>query len=175
MNLAEDELGALSGRGYIRLFAKPVEPIKPPVAKIPSLFDISAPEQPAAAPAVATAAVPQDADETRRYSPRSAMRTKSKRRTRGSRLNDSIREFQGWGESDVLTPVIYFAELAFFAAARALAASDIFFRVAAETSRFATGVEAFAGTDFFAAADFLGPGFLTGADFFAGAVGVVAA
>jgi hypothetical protein len=102
MNLAEDELGALSGRGYIRLFAKPVEPIKPPVAKIPSLFDISAPEQPAAAPAVATAAVPQDADETRRYSPRSAMRTKSKRRIRGSRLNDSIREFQGWGESDAL-------------------------------------------------------------------------
>ena len=62
MNLAEDELGAL-GRGYIRLFANSVKPTKPLVAKIPSLFDISAPEQLAAAPAVATAAVPQDADE----------------------------------------------------------------------------------------------------------------
>ena len=38
-------------------------PPSPPVAKIPSLFDISAPKHPAAAPAVAIAAVPQDADE----------------------------------------------------------------------------------------------------------------
>jgi hypothetical protein len=41
-----------------------------------------------------------------------------------------------------------------------LAESDIFFRVAADITRLATGAVAFAGTDFFTGDVFFGPGFL---------------
>ncbi len=49
--------------------------------------------------------------------------------------------------------LLYFTA-AEFAAARAFAASDIFFLVAAEISLFFAGADALAGADFFAAVDF---------------------
>jgi hypothetical protein len=71
--------------------------------------------------------------------------------------------------------VIYFEVVAFFADERALAASDIFFLVAAETTRFPAGTEVFTGTDFFGETGFFGSGFLAGPDFLAGAIEVAVA
>jgi hypothetical protein len=57
------------------------------------------------------------------------------------------------GESLLPHPSHYFAA-SVFAAARAFAASDIFFRVAAEITLFFAGAAAFTAADFLAAVDF---------------------